>query len=328
MSNNNPPGKARFLFFLDQLQTIIEKAESTENTVLSIYAGNARTPLFMLEGLTRLYKKMHNKKKFSKLNTLFKDFEDRLGTIDYYDGFYKEFADDKRIPNLIISYVNDKKEDTVKALQEDLTKDKWIGKHKKRIEKIITKLNKIDWLDEKEDTRKILTVYQDYIDKVTKNYESDSINFTDLENDVHELRRELRWLSIYPQALNGLMQLMPETEPKEFLNKYLTPEIVNSPYNVMPDGSDLQDYIILNKNYFYALSWMIAELGKLKDSGLKVDLIEEGLISVYKPAAHAEQLTYSFCDETQLTIPQILDQSKMIAQTFFDEKILENLICK
>jgi hypothetical protein len=326
MITNTIPGKARFLFFLNQLQIILEKAESSENITLSIYAENARTPLFMLEGLTRLYKKMHNKKKFGKLSLLFKDFEDRLGTIDFYDGFYKEFTNDKLIPDLITSHVNDKKEESVKALQNDLENDKWIGQHKKRMSKIIKKLNKINWLDEKEDTKEILKVYQNYIDEITKKYGPTDIHFTDLENDVHELRRELRWLSIYPQALGGLMQLTPETEPQEFLIKYLTPEIINSPYNVMPDGSGLQSHIILNRNYFYALSWMIAALGKLKDNGLKIDLIEQSLISVYKTSEHTEQLAHSFCDENQITIPGILDKSQSIAQIFFNENIVENLI--
>ncbi|HEY5368263.1 MAG TPA: hypothetical protein VIJ75_04660 [Hanamia sp.] len=322
------PGKSRFLFFLNQLQAIIEKAESADNITLSIYEQNARTPLFMLEGLTRIYKKIHKKKKFSKLDILFKDFEDRLGAIDYYDGFHKEFINDKRMPDLITSYVNDKKEESIKALQNDLEKDKWIGKHKKRIAKIIKKLNKIKWLNEKEDTREILLVYQHYIDKVTEKYGTGHIHFTDLENDVHEMRRELRWLSIYPQALQGLMQLTPQTESQEILKKYITPEIVKSRFNVMPNGSGLQDHITINRNYFYGLSWIIAELGKLKDSALKIDLIEESIIAVYKPSGHTQQLAYSFCDESQLTISEILDHSQKIAQTFFDENILEHLICK
>jgi|SRR6185437_8857364 len=328
MNNNIPVGKSRFLFYLNQLQSILEKAESSENAALSIYSQNARTPLFMLEGLTRIYKKMHDKKKFRKLNILFKDFEDSLGSIDYYDGFYHEFENDKRMPDLIASYVNDKKEDSVKALQEDLEKKKWIGKHKKRIAKIFKKLNGIDWLDEKEDTREILNAYQHYVDKITEKYQVDKIHFTDLESDVHELRRELRWLSIYPQALLGLMQLTPDTEPQEFLKKYLQPEIVNSPYNVMPDGSGLSDHITLNRNYFFALSWMIAELGKLKDSGLKIELVEESVVAVYKTSANTEELANSLGDENKLTIAEILYHSENIAQTFFEEKILEHLICK
>lgn len=328
MNINSTVGKSRFLFYLNQLQNILEKAESSENEVISIYSQNARTPLFMLEGLTRIYKKMHDKKKFRKLNILFKDFEDSLGLIDFYDGFYHEFENDKRMPDLIASYVDDKKEKTLKELQEDLKKKKWIGKHKKRIAKIIEKLNGIAWLDEKEDTREILNVYQHYVDKTTEKYQEDKIHFTDLESDVHELRRELRWLSIYPQALLGLMQLTPETEPGEFFKKYLTPEIVNSPYNVMPNGSTLSDHITLNRNYFFALSWMIAELGKLKDSGLKIELVEESVVAVYKTSAHTEQLAYSLGDENKLTIAEILYQSETIAQTFFEENILEHLICK
>ena len=328
MNINSTVGKSRFLFYLNQLQNILEKAESSENVALSIYSQNARTPLFMLEGLSRIYKKMHGKKKFSKLNTLFKDFEDRLGSIDFYDGFYHEFENDKRMPDLIVSYVNDKKEEALKLLGEDLKETKWIGKNKKRISKIIKKLDKIDWLDDKEDAREILKAYQHYVDKITRKYQVNKIHFTDLESDVHELRRELRWLSIYPQALLGLMQLTSEAEPQEFLKKYLTPEIVNSPYNVMLDGSGLPDHIILNRNYFFALSWMIAELGKLKDSGLKIELLEESLVSVYKTSAHTEQLAYSLGDENKLTIAEVLYQSETIAQTFFEENILEHLICK
>jgi len=328
MNINIPIGKSRFLFYLNQLQDILEKAESSENVALSIYSQNARTPLFMLEGLSRIYKKMHDKKKFSKLNTLFKDFEDRLGSIDFYDGFYHEFENDKRMPDLIVSYVNDKKEEALKLLGEDLKETKWIGKNKKRISKIIKKLNEIDWLDDKEDASEILKAYQHYIGKITGKYQVNKIHFTNLESDVHELRRELRWLSIYPQALSGLMQLTAPTDPQEFLKKYLTPEITNSPYNVMPDGSGLADHITLDRNYFYALSWMIAELGKLKDSGLKIDLAEESLVSVYKTSAHSEELAHSLGDGNKLTIAEILHQSETIAQTFFEENILEHLICK
>ena len=36
----------------------------------------------------------------------------------------------------------------------------------------------------------------------------------------------------------------------------------------MPDGSSLLDHIVLNSDNFYALSWMISVLGKLKDARL------------------------------------------------------------
>jgi hypothetical protein len=122
------------------------------------------------------------------------------------------------------------------------------------------------------------------------------------------------------------MQLKENPEPPFYLKKYLTEEIVHSAFNVMPDGSALHDHIFLNNQYFYALSWMIAALGKLKDSGLKVEILKESIAEVYKTEEDVEQLVYSICDENQPTIAEILVQSQRIVTTFFEEDILENLL--
>lgn len=328
MNNYIPTGLSRFLFFLNKVKTILEKAEVAENPAMVAYAEDMRTPLFMLEALTRLYKKIHPHQKLNNLNKLFKDLEDGLGVIDYYDAFAKEFAKEKRIPEAITIYLENKTQEKTNELNDDLKKNGWIAKHKKRLIKITKDLEEINWLNEKEDSTAILNMYKKDITKLIKRYKIPNLQFSDIENDVHELRRQLRWLSIYPQALRGLIQLKPNSEVPDFLNKYHTPEIINSLYNIMPDGSALQEHILLNADYYYAISWMIAELGKLKDSGLKIIIIEESIASVYKTNENTEQLAYSICDETQMTIPQILAHSEKICNTFFDENILENLIYK
>ncbi|MEO6904827.1 MAG: hypothetical protein ABI148_00565 [Ginsengibacter sp.] len=326
MNTYIPVGKARFVNYLDKIQAILDKAEFSENPALVVYQEDMRTPLFMLEGLSRLYKKINNHKKLKKLNVLFKYVEDLLGVIDFYDGFHKEFVNEKKIPGLITNYLNEKKDEKLEDLNDYLKEEKWIGKHKKRISKILKDLDEVKWLDEKNDTIAILDVYHDDIKKVIKKYKRKNLEFCDIENDVHEFRRELRWLSIYPQALHGLMQLKSNAEQPEFLKKYLTPEIMNSPFNVMPDGSALPYHIILNDGYFYALSWMIAQLGKLKDNGLKITILQESIAAVYKTHENVEQLIYSICDQNQQTLPQILEQSQKIATTFFSEEILQNII--
>ena len=65
-------GLLRFEFFLNQLETIILKADKQKNPGLFLYKNNARTPLFMLEALSKMYAEIHNKKKFSKLKEHFK----------------------------------------------------------------------------------------------------------------------------------------------------------------------------------------------------------------------------------------------------------------
>ena len=321
-----PVGKARFLFYLDKVDHLLETASSSANPAQQLYQQDLRTPLFMLEALSRLYKKIYDHKKLKKLNTIFKDLEDALGQIDYYDAFQKDFSQKKNIPGEITHYLKEKTEEKTGKLNHYLKEEKWIGKHPKRLSKIKKDLDDVDWFDEKNDGQAILAVYKKEIKKVIKEFKRKEIHFDNIENDVHELRRELRWLSIYPQALCGLMQLKENQEPPFYLKKYLTEEIVHSAFNVMPDGSGLSDHIFLNDQYFYALSWMIAALGKLKDSGLKVEILKESIAEVYKTDEDVEQLVYSICDENQPTIAEILAQSQKIVTTFFEEDILENLV--
>lgn len=321
-----PVGKSRFIHFFTKIESILDEAASSDDPGRFIYSSDMRTPLFMLEALSRIYKKIHAHKKIKKINTEFKDLEDFLGQIDFYDGFYKEFLDNKQIPELVTLYVKDRAEKKIKEFNKHLKKEDWIGKHKKRLKKIYKKLDSIEWFDQKNDTIAILEVYQDDIEKIIKKYKNSQKEFTDIEADVHELRRELRWLSIYPQALLGLMEFKSDGEPPEFLKKYLTPEIINSPYNKMPDGSILQNRILLNQNYYFGLSWMIAELGKLKDSGLKIELLEKSIAKVYKAKENVSQLAYSICDDNQPTILQILDEAHSISKAFFDEDILEHIV--
>ncbi|MBS1758205.1 MAG: hypothetical protein JSU03_13100, partial [Bacteroidetes bacterium] len=85
-------GRERFEFYLVKLEALFAQAIADKNPALWLYNNNARTPLFMLEGLAKLYAGIHNKKKFLKIKEHFKLLEDTLGAIDYYDGFAKEFA--------------------------------------------------------------------------------------------------------------------------------------------------------------------------------------------------------------------------------------------
>ncbi|MEO6655229.1 MAG: hypothetical protein ABIO36_04035, partial [Pyrinomonadaceae bacterium] len=132
-----------------------------------------------------------------------------------------------------------------------------------------------------------------------------------LESQVHELRRKLRWLSIYPQALQGCIQLTINASNDKNVAKYLTSEIVNSPFNKMPAPGTNRYLLMFNKYYFLALSWMIAELGKLKDQGLRIVVLNE---SGYD----------SKSDQT--VTAEILSQATDICRSYFSEKDLDKII--
>ena len=124
---------------------------------------------------------------------------------------------------------------------------------------------------------------------------------------MHELRRKLRWLSIYPQALGGCIQLTETPSNDDNVSKYLVPEIVNSPFNKLPPPGANRYLLMFNKDNFLALSWMISELGKLKDQGLRVVVMAEAGKTSKSDAknnaailAKASEITRSFFAENEL----------------------------
>ncbi|HMU72236.1 MAG TPA: hypothetical protein PKD93_05835, partial [Ferruginibacter sp.] len=194
-------------------------------------------------------------------------------------------------------------------------------------EKIRKKLKKADWLDEPKDVEGIRDFYFSSINGILEFSNQKNFHFENVEKDVHELRRMLRWLSIYPQALKGCIQLSQAKKSPAYLSKYLTKAITGSPYNVMPDAGDLRYFLLLDKNRFYALSWMISELGNLKDSGLRLEVIKEALIQSGSTDEKAALIkARSFLGNRQLTEQQVLDQAEAILKTFCKEQNLESLV--
>ena len=320
-------GQIRFNYFLDQLQVFLTKSSKQKNPALWLYQNNARTPLFMLEALTKMYAGIHDKKKFSKLKEHFKLLEDDLGAIDYYDSFAKQFTADKTIPATVTGYLQAQTREKIQSLNEVLKEEAWLSDDNKRMNKIKKKLDKMDWLKEKDEVKKIAEFYDNAIADITAFAGKSNFHFKNVEADVHELRRKLRWLSIYPQALRGTIQLSKgKTQPK-YLTKYLTKDILSSPYNVLPDAGDNGCFLLLEKNYFYALSWIINALGKLKDSGLRVIAIKEALqqtATISDGAAFKK--AYAIAGSNQPHINQLLTNADAVCKTYFQEKNLQKLV--
>ena len=304
-------GRDRFEFHLSALEKLLAASEKQVTPAFWLYQNNARTPLFMLEGLAKLYGGIHDKETFAKLKMHFKLLEDALGAIDYYDVLARQFKDDKTVSAKALKLVQSKVQEKTLVLDELLIEKNWLGKEKNRIGKIRKKLDEVDWLDEKPEIKAIEDFYKSSIGKINDFARQFKSGFTELETQVHELRRKLRWLSIYPQALQGCIQLTTDNTADKNLAKYLTPEVVNSPFIKMPDRAGNTCLLILVKDYYLALSWMISELGKLKDNGLRLMVLEE---AKNKSAADSA------------TTKSVLLAATSICNTFFADKNLDKLV--
>jgi hypothetical protein len=320
-------GFDKFNFYLLQLEKLLIAATKSKNAALYLYENDCRTKVFMLQGLCRLYASMHNEKKFTKLKDAFKALEDLLGAIDYYDNFHADFIADKNIPVSIQKYTLAKKIEKIAALNFLLEKKKWIKADKPKVEKIRKKLAKLDWQEEAKEIEGIKKMYEKSIASINKFYKETGTAFTDLESQVHELRRKLRWLSIYPQALQGSVQFASNTKADTAVKKYLTKEIVTSKFNVMPEQGTLKFVMPIEKNHFLALSFTIAALGNLKDKGLRIFAIAEAIEGT-EFIQHELAITKAIgiSKEKPTALKAILKEAKAICKDFFAEDNLGKLL--
>lgn len=320
-------GPARFEFYLQKITLLMQQASREINPALWLYSNDARTPLFMLEALTKMYAGLHNKKKFTKLNVHFKLLEDAIGTIDYYDNYAKLFLEHPTVPVHIREYIQAQMREKVQHLNDLLLNNDWLGSQPIRLKKIRKNLKNAAWLQPKQEAEAVQEFYGNEIKEIKKFVKKANGNFTEMEAHVHELRRDLRWLSIYPQALQGMIQLTNSGKNEKSTEKYLTPEIVHSKYNVMPDAGNNKWFVLFDKNYFYALSWMIAETGKLKDKGLQFFAATEALEQTEK-LSHEDAYHKSFdvLGEKKDSIDQLLSYASEITRAFITEKNMEKII--
>lgn len=318
-------GPARFEHYLIKLENLLQAAAKDHNPALYLFKNDARTPLFMLEALTRIYRDIHNNKKFNKLKEQFKQLEDGLGEIDYYDAYANSFLKHPMVPVHIREYMQGQAREKIQHFNEMLVREKWLAKDS--ILKIRKRLNEAEWLQPKEELKGIKEVYDESIRNIKDFIKKSGGNFTEMENQVHEFRRNLRWLSIYAQALRGCIQIMDSGESGQITKEYLIPEIINSKFNVMPDAGENNWFLLLEKNYFYALSWLIAELGKLKDEGLQYFAAAEALQQTAS-FNHEDAFAKSFevFAEQRATYDNLLLRTSAITQKFMEQQCLDKLV--
>ncbi len=296
-----------FYYHLNQLQELLVKAAAEKDPAMWLLKNNARTPVFMMEALCKLYKEL-DEKTFSKLKQQYKALEDGIGKLDYYVGFENAFKDHI----LISDFIKNKITVTAKELNTFLLEEKWISKNFKRIKKTKEKLESVSWPTEKEDVLLIDKFYKKSILEIETFYKEIKSNFSDIENQLHELRRKLRWLSIYPHAVRGTIQLHGDVENPD-LRQYITEDVLHSPFNTFPEQGEREFIYLLNKAPFLAVSWMISSLGNLKDEGLRFFIIKEAGITL---AAE------------KIEIENILQKATLMANEFFNKKVLEQLVYK
>lgn len=318
-------GKDRFDYQLNKVNALLTESINHENPALWLFLHDLRTPMFMLESLSKMYAQFHNKTFFTELNLRFKEVEDILGAIDYYAAFLREFHANDKIPTTVKNYLESKTREKILIFNDILLKRGW--NNGKTIKKINEGLAIAKWQNQEDEITNIEKYYYKQVKKINEFVSETTFEFKNVESQVHELRRKLRWLSIYPQAFQGAIQLHEVRGDSESLKKYLTEEIVFSPFNKLPESKSTKHHLFLEKNHFLALSWMISELGKLKDKGLKITCLKDAFQEIaFLKDEEAMNEAYKVLGTDYPKMETLLKQAGIVAKDFFREKILDKLI--
>ncbi|MBK9985334.1 MAG: hypothetical protein IPP15_23845 [Saprospiraceae bacterium] len=321
-------GLSRFQIQLDKLEQILNTLPNTAECALTFYKSSARQYLFYLEALTHIYKMMHNKKRFERMRISFKSLEDQLGKVDYYDGFIKEFSVQDGFPPILLDCLKQHFNKELTNLDVMLKKDGWINTEESKVKTIKSELLDCDWISDIEEHKAIGKTIIDMIEIIKSDYHTDKLNFKDIENGVHKFRREVRWISIYAQALDGLIQLKPVNSPAPELTTYQTKEVLESPFNVLPALTRGIQPIYIDAPVFYALSWIIAESGRLKDSGLRILILEDAIREThYVKEKEVKATTRTLAVKSNISLKEIKSTMKIMADKFIDQdKVLDKII--
>ena len=272
LSNDLPPAHRRFVAQLNRLFPCLEQAAAASEPARALYGTAARQCFFYLQALCRIYRKAQDKKPFKALGECFKAAEDQLGKIDHWDGWLK---DAEPLSPAQIAALEQHKAAEITKLQNLLDDGDWLSGDFLRIRTILAELADIDWHSAAKDRREVADFLANELDELDGDFRKGEFDFKEIELGVHEFRRKLRWLSIYAQALDGLIQLRPVASMDARLRPYMTNQTVESPFNVLPKQKPGIEPLYFSAPRFYAMSWVITEIGTIKDAGLKIEAMHQ-----------------------------------------------------
>ncbi|MES2679041.1 MAG: hypothetical protein V4635_04115 [Bacteroidota bacterium] len=257
--------------YADQLITLFQSAITSKDPAVFLYKNEARTPLFMAESLARLMCKINPGHRIEKALKAFKKPEDLLGEADHYDSFNKQFSKNKAVSKAQLDYLVKKRNKAFKKLNEKLPEKDYYQEPFNRLAAEKINFEDIKLISGIE--KQIRTELKDSAGFFAKYPEK----FTDLESQVHEIRRKLRWISIYSQSLQGIIVLKTQKTKPSWEKEFQSKTSLSSAFNKLPLKKGLAKHIYFNRNAFYALTYTIDRLGVIKDQAQAIEVLAKSI---------------------------------------------------
>lgn len=311
-----------FQLYCGQLITLFKKAKTNSNPALFLFKNKARVNVFMAESILRVSNKLFEDKQIKEWHSTIKKLEDYLGQIENYIEVLADFSKLKSVKVQQLEYVSGKLDKAVEKLNTKLSKNDFYLAELAQMNKEF-KINfndKTIVLKLHEEIRSELIEACEFFNEFPK-------GFIDMEKQVHELRRKLRWISIYGESFQGLIVLQEQKEKYVWEKYFITQKEIQNPFNKLPVNKKLSQYIILNKKAFYALSFMITHLGIIKDKAFGLYFLEKSIRKTNTEAGINSAILASKQLGAKYTEDSLLKEAHTLLNTYFNKyKIYEVLV--
>lgn len=291
--------------------------KKTKGDPEAFYSAGGRNIFFRLETIARIGSGLGDKDHFEEARHLFKEAEDLLGEYDFYVAYLNLFKENKNCVFAFLEIFGDQLKESESVLRDNLKK--WLAPSTTEIiGEFYKRCEEVSFEDESDFTKAFSRFLKKSAEKINHDYSTGVYNTSDIEAGLHELRRKLRWISLYIQISGGIIQHHPSQHTEEKFNRYLTKEIKTSPFMQLSKHPTFKNPVILRTEIYAALSWMIATLGRYKDEALTLALFDH-----HPPLKNCYELT----TPEELTEKAILKQVSEIADQFFKvDRIIHELI--
>ena len=197
-----------------------------------------------------------------------------MGQIDLDHGLYKQFSENKKIKKEQVNYFLTRRDKTLKKWNQKLVRNNFYQDTFNRL----SDPNRID-LTAATSVTQLQQEIEKELGKCLAFFLKRPEKFTKVEDELHRIRRKLRWLSIYAQSFNGIIVLDTDKKIYPWEKKFITRVEITSPFNKLVVKRNLKQYIHYHKKAFLALSHVINELGRIKDRCIEQQELKEAVFA-------------------------------------------------
>lgn len=267
--------KNNVILRLDKIVNLLKSIKKDRS--LALDREQLRAEVFALEGIFRLVLKQYkDSEHLAKHLSVIKNIEDQVGKYSFMveiEQIVNKLFTNKK-PNKMSKEAKHSVVSAEDMLMQRMTREKWI----EQIEEM--KMFSQDYKWPKKTKKFLKSALKNEIKKINSKIKEQLLpvisqpqyNHTQLEEGLHELRRSIRWVSIYIQAYKDKFVLVSSKKKKNSYEKSLIKKHKDSPFsNFTGDKNQIK----LNDLAYYDLSEMIKALGDLKSLGEQGYFIEE-----------------------------------------------------